>query len=154
MRFVFALLALSLMPLAAQDQAASYKVDYVIKEANAQPRRYAVLIERGGKGSFRVGTKQPYLVAANQYQYADIGVNIDVRLNDSGRGLTLETNIEISSMMSDSKTPPAGGLPAIGQVRTNVTNLMPVGKPLVITTIDDPVTLKKFEIEATLSVVK
>lgn len=154
MRFVLALLALSLMPLSAQDQAASYKVDYVIKEANAQPRRYAVLIERGSKGNFRVGTRQPYLSGANQYQYADVGVNIDVRLSDSGRGLTLDTGIEISSMMSDSKTAPAGALPVIAQIRTNVTNLMPVGKPLVIATIDDPVTLKKFEIEATLSVVK
>src|SRR5574339_149620 len=103
MRPIRALLALSLLPLAALAQeavAVSYKVDYVIKDG-AQPRRYAVLIEKGGRGSFRVGTRVPYLTGPNNYSYADVGVNIDARLNDTPRGLALDSNIDISSRLGD-----------------------------------------------------
>lgn len=157
MRLACSLLALSLLPLAAlaQDSATtSYKVDYVIKDG-AQSRRYSVLIERGGRGSFRVGTRQPYLTAPGNYGYADVGVNIDARLNDTPRGLSLESNIEISSLQTDPKsTATPGSLPVIAQVRTNVTHSITPGRPAVIAIIDDPVTLKKFEIEAHLSAVK
>ncbi len=157
MRPIRALLALSLLPLAALAQeavAVSYKVDYVIKDG-AQPRRYAVLIEKGGRGSFRVGTRVPYLTGPNNYSYADVGVNIDARLNDTPRGLALDSNIDISSLLGDPKAASAPGtLPVIAQVRTNVTHSITVGKPTVIAVIDDPVTLKKFEIEATLAVSK
>ena len=153
MKFVLALLAFSLIPLAAQEGFSGFKVDYTIKDGGAQPRRYAVLIEKGGRGNFRVGTRQPYLSGPNSYNYADIGVNIDARLSEGGRGLTLESNIEISSLQTD-KAADATKPPVIAQVRTNVTNQMPVGRTMVIATIDDPVTLKKFEIEAMLTPVK
>lgn len=153
MRFAVALLAFSLMPLGAQEGLSGFKVDYTIRDGSAQPRRYAVLIEKGGRGNFRVGTRQPYPTGPNNYNYADIGVNIDARLSEGGRGLTLDSNIEISSLQAE-KSADTTKPPVIAQVRTNVTNQMPVGRAMVIATIDDPVTLKKFEIEAMLTPVK
>ena len=155
MRLVPVLVMLAAAPLIAQEAQPSYRVDYAVKEGASQMRRYSILLESGNRGSFRVGTRVPYPTGqGGGFQYADIGVNIDARLTNTGRALVLETNLEISSIQPEQKGAPVGAMPLIAQVRTNVTNQMPLGKGVVIAVIDDPVTLRKFEIEATLTATK
>lgn len=155
MRLAPVLVMLAAAPLLAQEAQPSYKVDYAVKEGSQQVRRYSILLESGNRGSFRVGTRMPYPTGqGGGFQYADIGVNIDARLNNTGRALVLETNLEISSIQPEQKGTPVGAMPVIAQVRANVTNQMAPGKPVLIAVIDDPVTLKKFEIEATLTALK
>src|SRR5260370_17947850 len=78
-----------------------YKVEFNIHDgsdaAAKTGRRYTIMIEANDKGTFRVGQKVPYATGsfqpgagstgvtpllATQFNYAEIGVNIDCRINE------------------------------------------------------------------------
>src|SRR5438270_11540602 len=99
------------VPILAQEPAAGsrasvYKVDFTIRDGSdsaTSGRRYSMLIEPGGKGTFRVGTKVAYATGtmqsgsapvATQYNFADIGVSIDARLRAIGDKLDLGADID------------------------------------------------------------
>jgi hypothetical protein len=150
-------LAVLAPPARAQEPSAQqpYRVDFVIRESGAQApkegRHFGLLLDKGGRGVFRVGTKVPFQVNVNQFQFADIGVNIDCRLNEVNSRLVLNADFEISSIQSENK---ATGQPVISQIRTSVATTVQPSKPLIIAVVDDPVTLHKFEIEATVTPVR
>jgi hypothetical protein len=93
------------------------------------------------------GTGTP---AGTQYSYADIGVNIDCRLREVAAKIAMSANIELSSVLHTGKD--ASGIapnPTIAQTRIEVTTDLEPGKPTVLSTVDDPVTQRKLNIEAT-----
>src|SRR5512138_1135159 len=98
---ILLILLTAAVPAVAQEatpvgRASVYKVDFTIRdgsESASAGRRYSMLIEPNGKGTFRVGTKVAYTTGtiqagsapvATQYNFADIGVNIDARLREVG----------------------------------------------------------------------
>ena len=132
-----------------------YKVQFTIRDGSqADPgRHYAILIAADGRSVFRLGNKVPYVTAtaqsATQYNYADIGVNIDCHLREIANKVALNTNIDLSSVLHGDKG--ASGIephPTIAQTRIEVTADLEPGKPTVLSTVDDPVTQRKLSIEA------
>ena len=84
-------------------------------------------------GSFSTGSVTP--IANTQFQYMDVGVNIDVRdVHEVGRQLTLDLTSEVSSV-ADS-TDPNLHQPVIRQNKWHSMVFMPVGKPTVVFTSD------------------
>jgi hypothetical protein len=139
-----------------------YKVDITIRDASetaSAGRRYSMLIEGGSKGTFRIGSKVPYTTGtaqsgqaapvATQYSYADIGVSIDARLREMGSQVGLSADIDVSNLVKSS----TGGvlLPTIGSIRISVNSVLNPGKPTMVASIDDPVTARRFDIEATVT---
>jgi hypothetical protein len=158
---LFALLAV-IAPLAvAQDQPMTggspvYKVEFNIHDgtdaAAKAGRRYTMLIDSSNKGSFKVGNRVPVSSGSGQVNYVDVGVNIDcnVQENNSGR-VRLHADLDLSTILPLDKNTPAPSNPTISQLRLNVNAVVNPGKPTIVAAIDDPATMRKVDVEMTVT---
>lgn len=112
-----------------------------------------MLVDAGGKADFRVGTRVPYPTAANQnggptnFQYADVGVNIDCFVRETSGKVSLSAQIEISSVVKPAQAA-VSLAPTISNVRAGISTVIPTDKPTLVASIEDPVTMRKFDVEA------
>jgi hypothetical protein len=160
------------LPAHAQEKAgepAVYKVEFTIRDgsqAAAQAgRRYTMLVGANEKGYFNVGDKVPYATSSfqpgigsggpppvMQYTYLDTGVNIDCRITEMNGKITLIAQLDISAVHQHDKAvamnPPN---PTVAQIRLGARALMSPGKPVQIVSMDDPVTMKRFDVDATVT---
>jgi hypothetical protein len=124
-----------------------------------------MVVSANEKGIFRIGEKVPYATSSfqpgiggagpqplMQYTYLDTGVNIECRLRELNGKITLNADLDISAVRQHEKTdtlnPPN---PPVAAIRLGVSTLMSPGKPTQIVSMDDPVTMKKFDVEATVT---
>jgi hypothetical protein len=136
-----------------------YRLEFVVRELEGgktiNSRAYTMSVEDGDVGRIRVGNKIPFSSAKDQFQYFDVGINIDCRLRDLGSYILLEnTQIEISSIVKDE---PAGGgtpNPIMRQARASVAAAITPGKPAVITSMDDVSSNRRYEVEVTATKLK
>jgi hypothetical protein len=152
--------------------AGVYRVDFNIHDgsdtAEKTGRRYTIMIEANDKGVFRVGQKVPYAtgsfqpgtgsgvtpLVSTQYNYAEVGVSIDCRLNEINGKVRLRAQLDLSTLLQHDKspaTPSMPPMPIIGQLKVEVNAVVTPGKPTMVASIDDPVTLRKFDVEATVT---
>lgn len=162
-----ALLFASGIPARAQNQAPAgtvYRVEFRIRDGSApagqSARRYAMLValvDGSGHGSFRVGDRVPVATGSfqsggnttvnTQFNYIDVGVNIDTRLNEREGKLVLNSTLDLSGVM-DRKPGVSAPAPTIGQIKIVVDSAIVPGKPALVASIDDPVTLHRLDVEA------
>lgn len=142
-----------------------YQLDLTLREgAGKTPRRYRMVVEAGGRGSFRSGTRVPVVtgsapagpgvstLVATQYQYLDAGVSIDCKVRPSGGKVALSADLEISSIVQHEKGAGAAAPnPTVAQFRLNLNSLIDPGRPVVVATLDDQVTMQKIDVEATVT---
>ncbi len=166
------LIALLALPLSAQGQETQkdllakkeepvYKLDYVIAELEAgkriEARDYTMLVEGNKSGRVRIGNRVPVFAgaAAGQWQYLDIGVNIDASVHHSGDSVSLTTKVEVSSaVMPRGETEKLPPQPTMRQFRTENDVVLSFGKPMVLFTLDEPNSKRSFQIQVTASLVK
>ena len=140
-----------------------YKLDFVLRETdegkvlnqrafilniNAEP------VRAGGVPpewwNVRSGTRIPVPLSkdsSKDVSYIDVGVNLDVRAEESPEGLQLQVTSEVSSVGSELG---AGvSIPAIRQVKVRAAVLAPVGKTTTVFTADDPSSKHRFELDVT-----
>ncbi len=95
-----------------------------------------------------MGVAQPVM----QYTYLDTGVNIDCRIVELNGKITLIAQLDISAVHQHDKAatlnPPN---PTVASIRLSARALMTPGKPTQIVSMDDPVTMKRFDVEATVT---
>ena len=156
MRICTLLLATLITPLFAQGPEPSvYKADFLIRDSTdagaKNGRRYTIVLTRANKGTFRVGNRVPISTepGSKQFQYYDVGVNIDCTVVESGTKLSIHADLDLSTASQGEKNP--GGNPTISQVRLNIDTSVVPGKPMIVASFDDPVTSRKFEVEATIA---
>lgn len=154
--------------LAAQAQTTDvYKVELTMHDgtdASAKTgRHYTILIDSRGKGTFRIGNREPVATGSfqpgvggaginplvnTQWTYLDTGVNIDCRLEPNEGRLQLGVDMDISTIVQRDKgnaaVPPN---PTIAQLKINFTAFVTGGKRTTVASIDDPVTNRKFDVE-------
>lgn len=121
---------------------------------------------RGGKASIRMGLRVPIAVSgsenAKQFQYQDLGTNLDGwagKMEDGGFNLHLA--VERSSAYSSAGARPAGAgvtelaaQPVIQQFRTEFDVLLHDGQTLQSTLATDPVSGRVTKVEVTVNKVK
>jgi len=170
---IFANLLALTLPVFSQEkkepaESAVYKVEFIIHDGSdaiaKAGRRYIMLIETGGKGTFRAGNRVPYAtgsfqpgpgapgvspLVATQYQYVDTGVNIDCRLRNSSGKVSLNADIDVSTIVQrDQRAATIPPNPTVASIRIGVNAVLNAGKPTLVASIDDPVTMRKFDVEA------
>jgi hypothetical protein len=135
----------------------AYQVDYVIKEEGAKIRKCSLVLEAGGSGSFRLGAKTPIGSAfaangvATQFQYLDTGLNVNARVRHGAPGkILLGTEIEISAPQTGPDKN-VGANPTLSSVRVSVNSSLTPGKMTKIASLEDPSATRKFDIEATIT---
>jgi hypothetical protein len=159
---LLAALAAPILPALAQPPEV-YKVELTMRDATdasaKSGRHYTILIDTHGSGTFKLGSREPVTTGPSspgntpQFTYIDTGVNIDCRLEQDGNNnrLQLRADIDISSILPQKTAVPN---PVIGQLKLNVTALVVPGKRTIVASIDDPVSNRKFDVEAFITKVE
>lgn len=136
---------------AAEPPGHFYHLEFVVQETgtdgkptNSRTYSGTVSTSRTDRGfSMRTGSRIPVITSASsgenkntQYQYIDVGVNIDARdAQEQGDKLALSLVADISSL-AGSTGPVDGAGPVIRQNRWQAAALVPIGKPTVVFTSD------------------
>ncbi|HKE32303.1 MAG TPA: hypothetical protein VKD65_11310 [Candidatus Angelobacter sp.] len=103
-----------------------------------------------------VGSRVPIATAGTtgdkiQWQYIDIGLNIDCSVTEQEDKFIVRGGIVLSSLAIPEQgiDPRSGGNPVVRQVKENFTTLVPPGKPTLVTTMDDINSKKRTQVEIT-----
>jgi len=165
---VFASTALCAQEAKPRSGTEAYKVDYVFSEfqdnKKVNTRAYTVLVQLLEKASLRLGSRVPIATGTfttggskelnplvnTQFQYIDVGVNIDCTVEPQESDIGLRTNVDITRLAPENRI----GQPIIRQTKIQVHNFVPLGKPTIIATADEVDTTGRFQIEATVTRVK
>jgi type II secretory pathway component GspD/PulD (secretin) len=144
----------------------TYRVIYTITETDSGKRLGAqslsLVVTSGEKTWLKQGTRVPvstltydaaHVINANQYQYQDVGLNIEATLDGAVDGLRLHSRVDQSSLAEEKPTVGAQN-PVIRQTNIDAVSALILGKPLVIGTLDIPSTTRKQEIEVVVEAIK
>ncbi|HEU5453106.1 MAG TPA: hypothetical protein VFU76_14020 [Terriglobales bacterium] len=140
------------------DSGGMYRLDFVIKEMDGakviNSRNYSMLIEapwsitgtaHRTNADLRAGNRVPVSMGKDGFQYMDVGINIGVGLAQRTPTLvTFDMNIEVSSLTQPEGTQPSAGPPVVRSERSTVAGILTPGKELVVSSIDDPVSNRRF----------
>ena len=155
-----------------------YAMNYVLKELDGtkviNQRSYVLnTLAAGGSttlmsgpagdwAKLRVGNRVPVFVHSQEkgsttpvtdFNYIDIGVNMDNRVREFGNMLTVEVTADITSVAADT----AGGVgspPTVRQVKGTTVSVIIPGKPSVVFAADDPGSQHRFELQVTATLVR
>lgn len=169
---VAAAVLLPQLPVCAQDRVGPpiYKLDFNIRDGGDTSakgvRHYSLLMETGRKAIFKVGDRIPVASGSfqsggtgvnplvnTQFTYIDIGVNIECSLNEQNGRILLHGDLDLSTVAPPDAAAHAAipANPTVAQTKLNLDTALEAGKPTVIAAIDDPVTSRKFQVEATVA---
>jgi hypothetical protein len=129
-----------------------FRLDFVVKEVEGgktvNARAYSITILSGNSqssSSLRTGTKVPIPMGGN-FQYVDVGVNIDCR---SAKELQNQLALIVSADLSTAPSEAPMGPPVVRQNRWSSNVLVPIRKPTVIFSSDDLTSKRQMQLELT-----
>jgi hypothetical protein len=135
---------------------ASYRAEFAIRDSSDAGtakggRRYMLLVDPTGRGSLRVSNKFPY-PAGQQWNYADVGVNIECRVRDVKGKLAVGAEVDVSSSLDPAKNPTGPAAPpTISNVRLSINAVLAPGKPALVGSFNDPLANRMFEVQVTVT---
>jgi hypothetical protein len=156
MRIALLLAAALLTPVYGQ-QRDVFKVDFTIRDTGdaggKTGRKYSLLVYSQNKGTFKIGNRVPIPTSGSggigtntQFTYVDVGVNIECTVQESAGRIAMRSDLDLSTAVINEKVP--GIAPTISQIRLGIETSIPPGKPTIVASFDDPVTSRRFDLEA------
>lgn len=133
-----------------------YRLEFAIHESEAgqriNTRRYSQLVEEGTQYStLRAGAKMP-ITRGGDVLYMDVGVRLDYKdVTERDGHVAFELVLEITSFAQDQQP---GERPLLRNISANVLTAVPLGKPTVVSSIDDAASKRRYELEVTATKVK
>lgn len=161
----FALLA-SLALLAARVRAedaprsekarGTFRLDYVLYEVEGgkrtNERAFTLTVNEGAHGQLRSGTRVPITVGDKGVQYMDVGLKISGRVVERpDNDVTLDSEIEMSTFALPEQAAEAKGNPVVRTVTQSVSSRPVLGKPAVLSSLDDLNSRKRLQVEVTVT---
>lgn len=158
-----ALLLVFAMTTLAQD-VKFYRLDFTLREMEDQRAlsvkkftAFSTTDEKMNGATIRTGTKVPYTVSNNpnniQFNYVDIGVNIDVPyLREQSGHLVIRIIAEVTSIPASDG--PVTSSPIVRQNRWNLTTLIEPLKAATLVSSDDLNSKRRLQLEVVATPVK
>ena len=160
-------LALSAQDNKPQRPSAVYRIDYTFSELQndkrINARSYTLLVRASDRGSIRLGDRLPIATSSKegdtQFQYLDVGVNIDSRVEDSdvpdaGSSIDLFTSVDMEQLAPDQSAGNRLGSPVLRQTKFQNENIIPLGKQVLLSSADEVDGTRRLQIEVTATKVK
>ncbi|MFI5181374.1 MAG: hypothetical protein ACHQPI_08300 [Thermoanaerobaculia bacterium] len=138
--------------------ATAFRLDYQIYELEGgkrvNERSYTQFVNEGGSGNLRVGSRVPIPAGEKGIQYMDVGLRINSRISEKEPGdVVLDADVDVSSFaiseQADLKTSPI-----VRTLTQNVSTRPPLGRPTLISSVDDVNSKKRTQVEVTVTRVK
>ena len=141
---------------AAPQEEHFYRLDYVVKEVDGgkvvNSRNYSTMITTGRVAEIRTGNKVPYS-SDKGVAYQEVGTNIDARRpREVENQLAIEISADLSSVAPGQTG--SGNLPLLRQNRWQSDVLLPLRRPVVVFSSDDPGSTHKMQLEVTATQIK
>ncbi len=156
-------------PASASKLNAAYQLDFKLSEIEdgkkINSRSYSMLAQAGGVLSkLRLGARVPVptggfrsdtanALVNTQYQYMEAGMNIDCRIQEQEGALALNVTVDSSSFTHPAQDNPIKQ-PVMNQLKFDLSTIVGIGRPTVISTADDPSSKRQFQLEVTATKVK
>ena len=149
---------------AAPKSLNAYRVDFLLTELEDgkknNSRTYSLMAREGILNKLRAGVRVP--IATNmgsipQFQYLDVGMNIDCRVEEREGSLVLNAVADSSSFSLPGEPKAPGSVaeqPVIRQMRSEINTVISLGKTTLISSMDDPSSKRRFQLEVTATKVK
>ncbi|MDD5542948.1 MAG: hypothetical protein PHX83_07205 [Acidobacteriia bacterium] len=141
--------------------ASSYRLDFMMNELEdgkkVNSREYTVMASPDEWARLRIGTRVPYETmsgTARSVQYMDVGLNLDARLHLVGNDLALDTNGDFSSFAIPEQARGTAPNPVTRNIRSSAQVVVTLGKPTLLSSIDDPNSTKRYQLEVTVTKLK
>ena len=151
-------LVAALLPLHAQNKPI-YKVEITIHDsrsraslaarwaANCSARLPSSALAAAMRSSFACGA-----MLQTEFGYLDIGVNIECAVHESNGKAAMHGSIDLTGIAPNEGGPAApGNNPTIKQTRLDLETILDFGRPTTVASMDDPVTARKLQVEATIT---
>lgn len=144
----------------------AYRVDFSIVELadskKVNTRHYSMVANSGPWSTLKIGTRVPVATGSyrnsttealvnTQFQYLDVGTNIDCEVNEQGEDLSLDVRSEFSNLSSDEQRT---NQPIIRQIKIAGRTIVAPGKSVVIGAVDDPSSNRQYQLEAIVTKLK
>ena len=143
-----------------------YRITYTITETyngnRTGTQTIALVAATGDKTTFKQGSKVPIATgsydsdnskANTQFQYLDVGLNIEFTVEGRVDGLSLNSKVAQSSL-AEEKSGLGPQDPVVRQIVLEGTSALTLGKPLILGSLDIPGTTRKQEIAVVSELVK
>jgi hypothetical protein len=174
-KIIAMLLVATCLPYAAHNVAAQeagstssdydrYRVEIKISEIEkgktVNTRNYLMVMAKSKKqdhamGRIRVGSRVPYASKTGEFQYQDVGMNIDCNLYpldaDHVQG---ELTVASSGLMSREQVSPVNTNPVFRNLNWQGSPAVVLGKPTVVSEVDDVASDHRYQIEMTVTAIK
>lgn len=145
---------------AAQEPLEGYHLDFAINEfedgKKINSRQYAMNLSTNDSNEIKIGTRIPVEAKEGEFQYLDIGTSVWAQIREHQRGQTmLVVRAEVSNFAI-----PEHGLdkpdthPALRQLKVSGSTPLPLTKPMVMDSVDDPNSKRSFQLEVTVTKLK
>jgi len=140
----------------AEKQA--YRVDFSVNEMEdgkkINSRQYSMNLNAGDASEIKIGTRVPIEEKAGEFIYLDVGTNVWCRLRDRSDVASLGNAVLLSvrSEISNFAVPDQQGQnvrPLLRQLKIEASTVAPLGKTLVVGSMDDPNSKRQFQLEVT-----
>jgi hypothetical protein len=151
-------------PQPAAQSNSAYRLEYVFSELQngkkINSRAYSTLINVGERGSIRLGSRIPIITSQSaadfkQFQYLDIGANIDCRIvRETDAGVALYTTVDMTSAAPEQPGENRTGAPIVRQTKMQVNNIVPLEKRTLIGSGDQIDGTGRFDLEVTATKVR
>jgi hypothetical protein len=146
---------------ATQSAPKTYRLTYTVTEVNGtQPvgtQHYAMTLNPDGRTSnLKLGSKMPVSTGygnSNQFQYIDIGLNISAHIAEFANGLQIVTKVEKTGM-AEEQSPVQGHPPIVRQAMLENTAVVPLGKPVMLGSLDIPASTSHLDIGLVVELVR
>jgi hypothetical protein len=148
----------------------AYHLDFALNELDGgkklNTRQYAMdlIAERQGDPGYirdlgrgkelKIGTRVPVESEPGKYQYIDIGTSIWCQLKEDDAGLSMDAKAEVSSLVPRTDTNlyhPVPGAPILRQLQIQSSTAVTLGKLTTLGTVDDPDSMRQFQLEVTVT---
>ncbi len=174
---IFAVLAvMACLPLTAANLSAQaaegssqdferYRVDLKLNELEkgktVNTRSYVMVMAKNKNqhtavGRIRVGSRVPYATKASEFQYQDVGMNIDCNLTPlDGDHVQADLTVDSMGLAGERETvSPTNANPVFRTLRWSGTPAVVLGKPTVVSEVDDVASDHRYQIEMTVTAIK
>jgi hypothetical protein len=140
----------------------AYRVDFSITELaegkKVNMRHYSMVANSGPWSSLKIGTRVPVATGSTgsgsptQFQYLDVGTNLDCEVNEQGEDLSLDVRSEFTNLSgAEEQHSPQ---PIIRQIQINGRTITSPGKSALIGAVDDPTSNRQYQLEAVVTKLK
>jgi hypothetical protein len=136
----------------------SFRIDYALFEVEsgkrANERAFTLTVNEGSHGQLRSGTRVPITVGDKGVQYMDVGLKLSGRVLEREGDVTFEGEIEMSTFALPEQATEGKGNPVVRTVTETVSTRPVLGKPAVVSSLDDLNSRKRLQVEVTVTRLK